>query len=273
MKKFDVIIGNPPYRCQLHLKFLAIGHRLLKQGGDLLFVHPAASFVSIKPSRLKTISNELVVDIVSLKLINLNNLFDAAFFVPSSITHVNKGYNQHEVQVQYLDGQTITASSLGNVNLFGNEELVFSLLAKFLTGDSLQDHTTYRKGINTDFNFIVDIAAIRGHSSKQQIHTADLHTFIPRDFEVKTHASKKFNPLIFGFDTIAQANNFVTYLKTNFARRALSMYKINQHNCTGELQAVPWLDFTQEWTDERLTEHFNLTEAEQAFVNSIPRYY
>ena len=34
------------------------------------------------------------------------------------------------------------------------------------------------------------------------------------------------------------------------------------------------MDFTQEWTDERLYKHFNITEEEQAFIKEIiPPYY
>jgi hypothetical protein len=42
----------------------------------------------------------------------------------------------------------------------------------------------------------------------------------------------------------------------------------------GELKAVPWMDFTQEWTDEKLYAHFNITEEEQSFIKEvIPPYY
>ena len=40
------------------------------------------------------------------------------------------------------------------------------------------------------------------------------------------------------------------------------------------LKSVPLVDFTQEWTDEKLYVHFNITEEEQAFIKEvIPPYY
>jgi len=40
------------------------------------------------------------------------------------------------------------------------------------------------------------------------------------------------------------------------------------------LAYVPAMDFTQEWTDEKLYAHFGITEEEQAFIKEvIPPYY
>ena len=49
--------------------------------------------------------------------------------------------------------------------------------------------------------------------------------------------------------------------------------KTTQKVTTG-LNSIPWMDFTQEWTDEKLYKHFNITEEEQAFIKKIiPPYY
>ena len=51
----------------------------------------------------------------------------------------------------------------------------------------------------------------------------------------------------------------------------LSTDKRDQHI---KFTSLPWMDFTQEWTDERLYKHFNITEEEQAFIKEvIPPYY
>ena len=41
MPKFDVIVGNPPYKKDLHLKFLKICNSLLKRNGEIIWIHPA----------------------------------------------------------------------------------------------------------------------------------------------------------------------------------------------------------------------------------------
>jgi site-specific DNA-methyltransferase (adenine-specific) len=40
------------------------------------------------------------------------------------------------------------------------------------------------------------------------------------------------------------------------------------------MSLIPLLDFTQEWTDEKLYKEFNLTEEEIKFIEkNIPKYY
>jgi site-specific DNA-methyltransferase (adenine-specific) len=80
--------------------------------------------------------------------------------------------------------------------------------------------------------------------------------------------------MFFSFQTESESNNFITYLKSNFARFCLSIYKNNSQLDRGELEIIPWLDFTQEWTDEKLYREFDLTENEIKFIEKhIPKYY
>ena len=54
----------------------------------------------------------------------------------------------------------------------------------------------------------------------------------------------------------------------------LALSKISQQLARRELTKTPWMDFTQEWTDEKLYAHFSITEEEQAFIKEvIPPYY
>jgi site-specific DNA-methyltransferase (adenine-specific) len=60
---------------------------------------------------------------------------------------------------------------------------------------------------------------------------------------------------------------------TKFARFCLSLYK-NSANILSDLKAVPYMDFSQEWTDEKLFKHFNLNKDEIKFINEyIPNWY
>ena len=54
-----------------------------------------------------------------------------------------------------------------------------------------------------------------------------------------------------------QVYNFLKFLKTNFVRFCLSINKNNSQLECGEMSLIPWLDFTQEWTDEKLYKHFD----------------
>jgi hypothetical protein len=53
----------------------------------------------------------------------------------------------------------------------------------------------------------------------------------------------------------------------------LALSKTNTTLFNGELKSIPWLDFTQEWTDEKLYSRFNITEEEQSFIKEIIKPY
>lgn len=59
-----------------------------------------------------------------------------------------------------------------------------------------------------------------------------------------------------------QCINLSNYLRTKFARFLLSLTKISQHGTSKTYRFVPVVDFNEEWTDEKLYAHFELTEEE-----------
>ena len=55
-----------------------------------------------------------------------------------------------------------------------------------------------------------------------------------------------------------------------FARFLLSLSKISQHGTSKTYRFVPYLDFSEEWTDEKLYEKYGLTQEEIDLIeNSI----
>ena len=80
--------------------------------------------------------------------------------------------------------------------------------------------------------------------------------------------------MFFTFNTKIEGENFIKYLKSDFCRFCLSIYKNNSQLDRGELAIIPWLDFSQEWTDEKLYKHFDISEEEIQFIEKhIPKYY
>ena len=57
-------------------------------------------------------------------------------------------------------------------------------------------------------------------------------------------------------------------------RFILSCIKVGGHIDSGELEIIPWLDFTQEWNDKKLCELFNINNKLWNYIdNFIPDYY
>ena len=82
------------------------------------------------------------------------------------------------------------------------------------------------------------------------------------------------NMMTFEFDTEQERDNFIDYCKTDFARFCLSLYKIYQNNDNGELTLIPWMDFTQQWDDEKLYKFFDVDKETVKYIESfLPDYH
>jgi hypothetical protein len=68
--------------------------------------------------------------------------------------------------------------------------------------------------------------------------------------------------IIDSFETKDQAENLITYLKTDFARYLLGLRKITQHIPKDRWNWVPYVDINKRWADKSLAELFNLSEDE-----------
>jgi hypothetical protein len=64
------------------------------------------------------------------------------------------------------------------------------------------------------------------------------------------------------FKTRTEAERFVRYLQTDFARYLLGLRKITQHVPKDRWAWVPYLDTTKEWDDSLLAEKFGLSKTE-----------
>jgi site-specific DNA-methyltransferase (adenine-specific) len=73
------------------------------------------------------------------------------------------------------------------------------------------------------------------------------------------------------FDTIAEANNALSYISTDLFHFLLGIKKITQHTTQAVYQFIPTQDFAEPWTDEKLYIKYGITEDEQAFIESMIR--
>jgi len=274
MPKFDVVIGNPPYLKGAHLKFLKLAIDISEQ--YVIFVQPATWLLNEKPNQRKgyenILKNYLMEFQSELDIHNGRALFpNTAFGTYAVVSYINKKKDFDEIIVNdKINNKTFVYNNSYELSKYGNEKVYKDLKNKILGAkDNLDNH---RKDKDLK-NYVVNISQIRGHigTDKDKIFDDDFYTFIPRD---KTVDKKVTHDIYFTFNTEKEANNFIAYLKTKFARFALSIYKINSQLIKGELAAVPWLDFSENWTDEKLYKYFNLSKEEIDFIeDNIPNYY
>ena len=143
----------------------------------------------------------------------------------------------------------------------------------------------------TGTKFYCQLATIRGHvyissNGGRLLHTNktsstivadDFYTLIMQNSDGNKGIRQKKTDSFptFSFDTELERDNFIGYCKTDFARFCLSLYKNGPNLLTGGgLENIPWLDFTQEWDDQKLYEFFDVNEETQEYIeNFLPDYY
>lgn len=71
------------------------------------------------------------------------------------------------------------------------------------------------------------------------------------------------------YETLNQANNLLSYLKTKFVRFLIGQAAIGQHITRASFQFVPLQDFSEPWTDEKLYAKYGITPEEQQYIESL----
>jgi hypothetical protein len=282
VEKFDIIIGNPPYNQNIDLKFLKKSHDI---SDVVLFVHPSVWVLDNKMKNQTFLDCRSYVKdrIKSLTLFNGNGIFDIGLFYPCMFTYITKDITDTINVVNKLSGNNYSTNNINEIDLYDCNKTYLNLKDKIKNYISKNTHLWFMckrdyNGTHT-FNtqsFEVGISPMRGnHTNKEtKMYKDDFFTFLQKQNPEEHIGVTTQYKLKFGFDTIQECNNFITYLKSDFARFCLSIYKTAQTFHGGELEIVPYLDFTQEWTDEKLYKEFKLTEEEINFISTqMPKFY
>jgi hypothetical protein len=286
-KEFDNTLSNPPYgngsNWKLHLDFLEKAFTITK--GEIVFVHPSNQFIipeEAKNSTLKKINSLIEEGLESVTLFNGNFLFGIDKYFPLSITHVSKDKKDNFITViNKVSDKKNTVQSISEINIFGDSR--FDSLGKKIKHKvlvSLEEKLKCRRSSSAgtrEKDYIISIASQRGHGCSKREDTNkiwkdDFFTFVPKSSS-PSYRPSELPTYWFEFDTIQESSNFISYLKTDFARACLSLLKTDNH-LNSKMIWVPWMDFTQEWTDKKLYKYFGITKKEQEFIKEIiPPYY
>jgi hypothetical protein len=283
-EKFDIVVANPPYSNNLDLKFLDSAFDLAKR--EIVFVHPARFILDIsgKKSIVKNLLEKIGSSIKTVNLFNGNKIFGIYLFSPISITYLDKSKKSSGfILDDPINGENSIVEDYDMITPFGTSREFWSFYKKVKTDNTLRNNgkvlektgNDHLKVLSNPINFFIDFSHIRGNidmERRDKLYKDDFYTLFKKDTPIKKDQKVRYN-IWFEFGTEKEANNFLNYCKTDFARMCFAINKTTQKVTTG-LNGIPWMDFTQEWTEEKLYTHFNITEEEQEFIRSvIPPYY
>lgn len=274
---FDYGIGNPPFNQMIDMKFVRLSYELCNV---TCIVHPSTWLLDEKgKQKAFTDTKELVKDhLESIELFNGNKIFNIALFVPCVITYIDKNKKTKGIKCNdKINKIELVYDNIYQINKYSDRDIYQKIREKVSKVDYENVWSIYKKS-NKLKDFMISFTGIRGNvnlKTDDSMIQKDFYTIVSVDRKVQNSNDIVGDSFLkFYFDTTQESYNFLNYLKTNMVRFLLSIYKNNQNLHRGELEIIPWLDFTQEWTDEKLYKKFDLTENEIKFIEkNIPKYY
>ncbi|KTD16904.1 Eco57I restriction-modification methylase domain-containing protein [Legionella jordanis] len=125
------------------------------------------------------------------------------------------------------------------------------------------DKSFIKKNFSKINDWKVGIPAVAGGSKGNRRSTIPLNQIflIPSG----TICTETYS-IIDTFTNKEDAENLISYLKTDFARYLLGLRKITQHIPKDRWNWVPYVDTSKKWTDEELFSYFQLTPEEQLHI-------
>ncbi len=275
--KFDVVFSNPPYTDNLDIK---IFNDMMEVADEFIIVHPSTWIMDIKgkKSLYTSFIEKNCNNAKNLEFFNGNGIFDIKLFLPCMITHIDKRF-KGETEVSWF-GNIYKTKSLKDVTKYGIQwdlqvKKFYINIRNFISMNShILNHVT-KERFNSNL-FYVQLADIIGNHSNNpdNLLKDDFYTFVMKDSHKNLGIRKENISNTFAFTTEQEQLNFIDYLKTDFARFCLSLYKNNANLHRGELEIVPWLNFTEEWDDDKLFKKFDVSQDLQDYIREfLPDYY
>lgn len=250
-KMFDVIIANPPYNNCTGDSFLL---KFLDLATQVVTIQPYAWIVNKNRKKLheKVEQTECHIDTV-----NGIEYFDAKFFNNIAVQNFRYGgknifYNnvkyEHCIDVKYFTNEHEL------VKFYNKIKDVKDNLIDHVKGNFTSARKYYEPNPNNDW-ICFRIAKIRtGHFGTKCYYTifpAD-KKYIDRDsgtykeLMARPNDNGNTNFLYFIFNSDYERDNFINYLKTDFARGALILGKRGINTLRGNFDYIPWQDFGNE---------------------------
>ena len=279
MPKFDVVVGNPPYLRGLHLKFLELAYAVSKK--NIIFIQPATWILTETPSCLKT-KNLIVNKVKSVTFLNGNPEFGIIMASPLSIICIDKDSESNDININDpINNINYSVNDINLVNKWGDIKIYPNLKNKMGKISLRKNLGNISERHKYNSKYYIVISMVRGNTdfkTPNKLVKSDFYTLIGKSDKIKTCLdeknlkSKRQN--LYGFDSLAEAQNCFHFLKTKWARFGLSINKFDKALQRSEVKYIPWLDWSEPWSEERFEKLIDATPEEIEFVKkNIPDYY
>lgn len=263
--KFDLTIGNPPYHRGIDLRIHNALQECVSPCGRIVFVHPAMFLLSHKYNVKNTLAAYIDESkFESVHIFDGNEVFNVGLGVSVAVTRWDAAKVDSDIEVRDdLYTNSTYKCQPCEIHMYGGK---YAWLKNWL--ESNVDYKTngsvgtHGKHVPTSEVFIVLPTGYGGGPQIIAKNTERMDVYLGKG---KDYESGYRN--VFSFDTETERANFVNYLKTKCVRFILSMSKANQMMFRGELNQIPWMDFTKPYSDQSLREIWNIDDEVWAFID------
>lgn len=265
--RFDIVVGNPPYQRNLHIKFLEKCHDI---SDIVLFIHPSP-WIFRRDSLLSKEKNR----VKSIELVNGNSKFiKAEFGAPLSITYIDKSidnklclrYNNSGNSYDIVHDDIPSGfyePSIGVNNIISK----YNKLTKITNLLSILEK-------NETQEFMITAPRICGHA----VNRSEPHNFFTRDFYTLFYPKSNLNDRntknkVFVVDSEEERERLIKYMKSKVCRFGLMINKLSQDSHISKyLVNIPLPDLSIDIDD--YYKYFGFNEEERDIIErEIPDYY
>lgn len=277
--KFDLVFSNPPYNKNVDIKIL---NEIIDVADEFIVIHPSIWILDNKRSYklYNDFRDKINSHLHSVELFNANKIFDIRLNCPIAISHFDMNFNG-DATVTLFD-EVYSSKSIYDITKFGSKwfEFVKDFSNKIETycnmHTSISDHCINVQNIQNgtsvlENEYYCQSADIIGtpSSENKSLGTGCFYTIMLKNPTNNIGIRKNTIKNSFKFGSDLERQNFINYCLTDFARFCLSLTKNNTHADSGELELVPWLDFTEEWDDEKLFKKFEVSQELQDYIREF----
>lgn len=265
--RFDILLMNPPYDKNVHLKFL---EKTIKISDEVVSIQPVRWLQDMceeykKNTNYKKYEESISKHIKDLEIINSNDsryIFGAEFTMNVGIYVCNEKneYNIYK-NIKYLRDNK-------------DYSFIKKILSKIVEDNNYKKLTI--KYFNSDLHNFIPLNNMTGENVDRCKPTCAIKEWTKpysnSDEYVndKKHKSgvargKIENDKCVVFNTLEEAKNcFDSFTTTDFCRFYMSIITTDIHVYQ---EYMPWMsDYTKPWTDERFYKYFNISTEEQKLI-------
>lgn len=252
MPKFDVIVGNPPYKGNGNPLYLQILEKVNVNNNRVIWLCPTQWVKNYKDTNfLENLKKNTCSNLVFHKFIG--NPFDGAI-------------TANEVGI-FVFGEGVKENyETIRMERFLNASLAKSIWEKFEKFNNIGEYT--RKEFNK--KYYVYASEVRGNQNFSTNRPKwDWTTLFGKEQRVNFYTEKPNDHWHFwNFNTINECKNFVASTETDILMFAHYIGKVHNKNNEITISLIPWLDdYTHEWTEAEIAKKLKLTKEEVDYIH------